>query len=85
MGEIRSTVGHAENSSGAWMNSGGIRIRIDSVIEMARNRSSTTEGSGRIRTTRIVRMPKASARSPRRSMVTISLKLGKPETCAPAP
>ncbi len=41
MVEISSTVGNAENSSGAWMNSAVIRIRIDSVIEIARNRSST--------------------------------------------
>jgi len=36
-------VGNDENSSGAWMNSEVIRIRIDSVIEIARNRSSTIE------------------------------------------
>ena len=77
-------VGKAENSSGAWMNSEVIRIRIDSVIEIARNRSSTIEGSGRISTTRMMRMPKASARSPRFSMLPISPKLGKPR-CAAVP
>ncbi len=62
----------------AWMNSAVIRIRIDSVIEIARKRSSTIEGRGRISTTRIVRMPNASARSPRLSMVPISPILGNP-------
>ena len=84
MVEIRSTVGNDENSSGAWMNSAVIRIRIDTVIEIARNRSSTIAGSGRISTTRMVRTPKARARSPRRSMVPISLKLGNPPL-APVP
>ena len=78
MVEIRRMVGNDENSSGAWMNSDVIRIRIDSVIEIARNRSSTIEGRGRISTTRMVRMPNASARSPRFKMVPISLKLGNP-------
>jgi hypothetical protein len=60
------------------MNSAVIRIRIDSVIEIARNRSSTSEGSGRISTTRMVRMPSASAISPRFRMLPMSLSLGKP-------
>ncbi len=76
-------VGKAENSSGAWMNSEVIRIRIESVIEIARNRSSTTEGSGRISTTRMMRTPKASARSPRFRMVPISPRLGKPPPAVP--
>ena len=71
--EMSRMVGKAENSSGAWMNSDVIRIRIESVIEIARKRSSTIEGSGRISTTRMVRMPKASARSPRFNMVPMSL------------
>ena len=75
-------VGNEENSSGAWMNSDVIRIRIDSVIEIARNRSSTIAGKGRISTTRMVRMPNASAISPRLKMLPISPKLGKPP---PAP
>ena len=77
-------VGNEENSSGAWMNSDVIRIRIDSVIEIARNRSSTIEGSGRISTTRMVRTPNASARSPRFRMLPISPRLGKPAACARA-
>ena len=84
MVEIRSTVGNAENSSGAWMNSDVIRIRIDTVIEIARNRSSTIAGSGRISTTRMVRTPNASARSPRFSISPISLRLGN-LPLAPAP
>ncbi len=84
MVEIRSTVGNAENSKGAWMNSDVIRIRIDTVIEIARNRSSTSEGSGRISTTRMVRTPNASARSPRLSISPISLRDGN-LLLAPAP
>ncbi len=86
MVEISSTVGNAENSSGAWMNSDVIRIRIDSVIEIARNRSRMTGGKGRISTTRMVRMPNASAMSPRRRMAPISLKLGtRSRRCRPDP
>ncbi len=85
MVEIKRMVGNEENSSGAWMNSDVIRIRIDSVIEIARNRSSTIEGSGRISTTRMVRMPNASPRSPRNRILRISLKLGNPPEGAPAP
>ena len=76
MVEISSTVGNAENSSGAWMNSAVIRIRIDTVIEIARNRSSTIAGSGRISTTRMVRTPKARKRSPRLRISPISRRLG---------
>ena len=78
MVEIRRMVGNEENSSGAWMNSAVIRIRIDSVIEIARKRSSTIEGRGRISTTRMVRTPSASAMSPRFKMVPISLRFGNP-------
>ena len=63
--EISSTVGKAENSSGAWMNSEVIRISTESVIEIASARSSRIGGSGRISTTRMVRTPTASAISPR--------------------
>ena len=41
----QSTVGNDENSSGAWMNSDVIRIRIDRMIETASSRSSTS-GAG---------------------------------------
>ncbi len=75
MVEIRRMVGNDENSSGAWMNSEVIRIRIETVIEIARNRSSMIEGKGRISTTRMVRTPNASARSPRLRTSTISLRL----------
>ena len=85
MVEISKMVGNAENSSGVWMNSEVIRIRIDSVIEIARNRSSTTAGSGRISTTKMVRMPSASAISPRFRMPTISPSVGNPFPAAPAP
>ena len=66
---INRTVGKAENSSGAWMNSDVIRISTEKVIEIASEKSSSTGGSGRIRMTRIAIMPTASAISLRRSMV----------------
>ena len=69
--------GTTENSSGAWMNSAVIRIRIDRMIEIARNRSSTIDGSGRISTTRMVRTPNASARSPRFRMLPMSTETRK--------
>ena len=77
MVEIRRMVGNDENSSGAWMNSAVIRIRMDSVIEIARNRSSTSAGRGRISTTRMVRIPRASAMSPRLMKLPMSLSFGK--------
>ena len=52
--EISSTVGKAENSSGAWMNSAVIRISTERMIETASAKSSSSGGSGRIRTTRMV-------------------------------
>ena len=78
-------VGKEENSSGAWMNSAVIRIKIDIVIEIARNRSSTTEGSGMISTTRMTRTPSASAMSPRLIRLPISLSFGKELPGAPTP
>src|SRR3984893_4907739 len=72
---ISSTVGNAENSSGAWMNSAVIRISTERMIETARNRSSRTGGSGRIRTTRMVITPTASAMSPRLRRSAISPRL----------
>src|SRR3984893_3616680 len=69
---ISSTVGNAENSSGAWMNSAVIRISTERMIETARNRSSRTGGSGRISTTRMVIIPTASAMSPRLRRSAIS-------------
>ena len=54
---IRSTVGNEENSSGVWMNSAVIRISTDRMIEMASDRSSSSGGSGRISTTRMVSTP----------------------------
>src|ERR1700730_15146465 len=54
---ISSTVGKAENSSGAWMNSDVIRISTEKMIEMASAKSSSSGGSGRISTTRMVRTP----------------------------
>ena len=46
---ISSTVGKAENSSGAWMNRDVIRISTEKVIEMASAKSSRSDGSGRMR------------------------------------
>ena len=62
---ISSTVGNDENSSGAWMNSAVIRISTDRMMEIASAKSSSSGGSGRIRTIRMVKTPIASARSPR--------------------
>ena len=70
---ISSTVGNAENSSGAWMNKAVIRIRTEKVIEMASEKSSNIAGSGRMRTTSMAIMPTASPMSLRRSMVPRSL------------
>src|SRR3954453_2641767 len=59
------------------MNSEVIRIRIDSVIEIASARSSRIGGSGRISTTRMMRTPMASAMSPRFSMMPMALSDGR--------
>ena len=64
---IKSTVGNAENSSGVWMNSDVIRISTEKVMEMASAKSSSSDGSGRMRMTRIAIMPTASPMSLRRS------------------
>ena len=66
---ISSTVGNDVNSSGFWMNSAVIRIRIEKDSENARQMSSSHGGSGRISTTRIAMMPMASARSLRFKIV----------------
>ena len=71
---INSTVGNAENSSGAWMNKDVIRIKTEKVIEMASAKSSNNAGSGRMSITRMAIMPSASAMSLRRSMVPRSLR-----------
>src|SRR5215213_10017828 len=47
------------------MNSAVIRISTERIIEMASAKSSSSAGSGRIRTIRMVSTPTASARSPR--------------------
>ncbi len=64
---IRRTVGKAENSSGAWMNSAVIRISTEKVIEMASAKSRSSDGSGRMRTTRMAITPTASPMSLRLS------------------
>ncbi len=84
MVEIRSTVGKAENSSGAWMNSAVIRISTEKVIDSASARSSSIGGSGRISTTRISITPIASARSPRLRIEPISPSPGIVNFCAGA-
>src|ERR1700689_637631 len=71
---INSTVGKAENSSGAWMNSDVNRISTENVIEMASEKSSNSAGSGRMRTTRIAIMATASPMSLRLSMVPRSTR-----------
>ena len=64
---INSTVENAENSSGAWMNSDV--IRISNVMEMASAKSSSSDGSGRISTTRMAIITTASPMSLRRSVL----------------
>ena len=71
---INSTVGNAENSSGAWMNSDVIRISTEKMMETASEKSSSSGGSGTMRITRMVIMPTASAMSLRRSMVPRSAR-----------
>ncbi len=58
-------VGKDENSSGRWMKRAVMSTRTEKVIEIASEKSSMKAGIGRIRTTMIVRTPKARARSPR--------------------
>ena len=77
---ISSTVGKAENSSGAWMNSDVIRISTEKVMEMASAKSSSSGGSGRMSTTRMAIMPTASPMSLRRSMVPRSASRVKAST-----
>ena len=64
---INSTVGKALKSSGRSMNSTTKRISTDKVIDSARQKSSSHAGIGRMSTTRMPRMPSASAMSPRRN------------------
>src|ERR1700689_2139446 len=71
---INSTVGKAENSSGAWMNSDVNRISTENLIEMASEKSSNSAGKGRMRTTRIAIMATASPMSLRLSMVPRSTR-----------
>ena len=68
------------------MNSAVIRISTDRMIEIARNMSSTTAGSGRISTTRMVITPIASAMSPRleRSLSDPMPGIAKPPLVCPA-
>jgi hypothetical protein len=73
---ISSTVGKAENSSGVWMNSAVMRINTEKMMEIASEKSSSSGGSGRIRTTRMVRTPIASAMSPRLKKAPISPRPG---------
>ncbi len=83
---ISSTVGKAENSSGAWMKSDVIRISTEKMIEMASEKSSSSGGSGRISTTRMVSTPMARPMSPRRKSAAISERRGslKPPARCPA-
>ena len=64
MVEISRIVGKELNSKGFLMNTEVIRIRMAKVIENESARSSSHGGSGRSSTTRIARMPIASAISP---------------------
>ena len=56
---ISRTVGNELNSSGFWMNTAVIRIRMEKDSDSARQKSSSQVGSGRISTTRIAMMPTA--------------------------
>ena len=60
---IRSTVGKAEKSSGLWIHSATIRIRMESEIDSARPMSITIAGSGRNSTVSINRMATAKPTS----------------------
>jgi hypothetical protein len=80
---MSSTVGKAENSSGVWMNSAVIRISTERMIEIASAMSRSVAGSGSSSTTRIARTPIASAMSPRRSMLPMSLSFGRAKPCPP--
>ena len=71
---ISNTVGKAENSSGVWMNSDVIRISTEKVMEMASAKSSSSDGNGRMSTTRIAIMPTASPMSLRLSSVPMSAR-----------
>ncbi len=62
--EINSTVGNELNSSGFLMKTDVIRIRIEKVIENDNETSSSQAGRGMSNSTRIARMPIASAISP---------------------
>ncbi len=78
---ISSTVGKDEKSSGREMNSAVIRISTEKVIEMAREKSSSHRGIGRISTTRTVTNPSARMMSPRvrRKPAIASSGLAPPE------
>ena len=56
-------VGNELNSSGFWMKTAVIRIRIENDNEKARQTSSNQVGSGTISTTRMPMMPMAKPRS----------------------
>ncbi len=60
---ISSTVGKAENSSGFWIQSATIRMRIDNAIEIASPRSMRNAGMGRNRIVRMTTMPSAKPMS----------------------
>ena len=77
MVEISSTVGKAENSSGVWMNNAVIRISTEKMIEIASEQSSSSGGSGRISTTKMVSTPMASAMSPRFMKAPMSPRPGR--------
>jgi len=76
--EINRMVGTHENSSGAWMHSEVIRIRIDSVIEISQKSSSTSEaGAGSARPDRQNAETPAPG-PPRLRMAPISPMVGNP-------
>ena len=58
------------------MNNAVIRIRTEKMIEIASEKSSSSGGSGRISTTRMVSTPMASARSPRLKNAPMSPRPG---------
>ena len=67
------------------MNSDVIRISTEKMIEMASAKSSSSGGSGRISTTRMVSTPTASATSPRRSSAMTSAGRGNLKLLPPWP
>ena len=80
-----STVGKAENSSGFWISSAVIRMRTDSVIEIASRKSSRKGGMGMMSIITNAITPSPSAYSPRTNSFVSALKSNPPEPAVTVP